>query len=159
MDAEELLKRYSNRERNFAGVHFKEHSGRINFKGADLRGINLSGSFLYMADLSGTNLSNAELIGTFLVLSSLKGANLYKADLMGASLMWANLMEADLTQARLTYANLYGAALRNSNLSHAEIDRCILIDTNFLGAKNLEISRMSGLIVRHITLPQGTIEE
>ena len=50
---------------------------------------NLSGAYLYMADLSRADLSGANLSGAYLYMADLSGANLYMADLSGADLSGA----------------------------------------------------------------------
>ena len=60
MDAEELLRRYAARERDFSGVRLRG----VFLDRAQLREINLT-----RADLSGTDLSNADLGG-----ANLRGA-------------------------------------------------------------------------------------
>lgn len=159
MDAEELLRRYAAGERNFAGVDLFSGSGRLNLKGADLRGINLRGAMLHFADLSGANLSDAQLIGANLEHIVLREADLSRANLEGANLKCANLDSANLNYACLNYANLYLTSLKNSNLLYAELRWCILIKTDLHGAKDLNLSNMSGLIVWYVTLPDGSFEK
>jgi len=77
---------------------------RIEARGANLRGADLSD-----ADLRGANLSGADL----------RDADLSDADLRGANLSDADLRGADLRYANLSYANLRGANLRGANLSNA----------------------------------------
>jgi uncharacterized protein YjbI with pentapeptide repeats len=61
---------------------------------------NLSGAYLFGADLSYADLSNA-----YLYYADLSGAHLYNADLSNAYLSYANLTGADLTGATVSYSN------------------------------------------------------
>ena len=72
MDANEVLRRYSDGERDFRLQNLKSLSfSQENLSGVDFTGANLSGS-----DLSNANLSNANLNWTILKGTNLKGANL-----------------------------------------------------------------------------------
>ncbi len=63
------------------------------------------------ADLRGVNMSNLNL----------RGADLYGANLSYANLTGADLSYANLTDANLTDANLYGAILSDANLTGAKL--------------------------------------
>jgi uncharacterized protein YjbI with pentapeptide repeats len=77
MDANEVLKRYANGERNFRSQDLKGLSFvQANLNHADFTGANLSG-----ADLDGADLSDANLNW-----SNLKGANLKGTNLKGAKM-------------------------------------------------------------------------
>ncbi len=67
MDAEELLRRYADGERNFVEV--------------DLSRANLSGANLYGADLRNANLSGVDLSGADLRCTRMEGVNLRDANL------------------------------------------------------------------------------
>lgn len=72
MDANEVLRRYGNGERDFRLQDLKNLCFiQANLNGADFTGANLSG-----ADLSDANLSNASLNWTTLTGAKLNGANL-----------------------------------------------------------------------------------
>ena len=73
----------------------------------------LSGRFLFAADLAQANLNSANLNGANLRYSSLEGANLRKA----------NLSEADLTGADLRAADLREADLSGTDLRRAKYNR------------------------------------
>ena len=90
-----------------------------NCRGADLRGMDMSGKNLFstfeLADfspngtiktnLSGANLTGADLFDANLTGANLAGANLIGAQLNGADLDGANLTEAFLWRTDLTIAN------------------------------------------------------
>ncbi|MCZ6629575.1 MAG: pentapeptide repeat-containing protein [SAR324 cluster bacterium] len=82
-------------------------------KGTDLRGANLSETFMANADLKdsllvGANLSGAKLTKANLQNCVLVNANLTGADLSGANLSGANFISADFSDANLSGANMQG---------------------------------------------------
>ena len=114
------------------------------FRGADLKFINLANANLSIANLrtakfSYTNLTRANLSG-----SNLADANLTGANLTGANLSRCNLSIANLSTANLSKANLEGAILidadltranfRESNLIFASLSGSALIKTDFSNA-------------------------
>lgn len=80
MNAEELLRRYADGERDFRAV---------NLTRADLHQANLCQTIFIAADLHEANLSGANL----------GGAKLSEANLNGANLSGANLISCDLSGA------------------------------------------------------------
>ncbi len=127
MNAQELLKLYSEGNRAFAGADLYGANLRgadlygANLRGANLRGANLRGADLYGANLRGADLYGANLRGANLRGANLRGADLYGANLRGANLYGANLYGADLYGANLRGANLRGANLRGANLYGADL--------------------------------------
>jgi hypothetical protein len=115
------------------GVHVE----RIDFRGAWLADITLSGMKLRRADLGGANLVRANLTDADLVDADLSNADLGFSDLTGANLNWVNLSgahlrEVSLRNARLTFTNLEGAGLarcdlRGANLRNARMDAATLL--------------------------------
>ncbi|WP_245894908.1 pentapeptide repeat-containing protein [Nostoc cycadae] len=77
MDANEVLRRYANGERNFREADWRG----ISLTNANLSGIDLSGAHLSNADLSDSDLSNANLNW-----AGLKGTNFSRANLRGAKM-------------------------------------------------------------------------
>jgi uncharacterized protein YjbI with pentapeptide repeats len=108
-----------------------------NLKGADLSESYLSGAKLFKADLSDANLLNANLSGADLFKADLFKANLSGADLSGADLSDSNLFKADLSDA-----NLSGADLSDANLSGANLTGADLRGANLSGA-NLSDANLS----------------
>ena len=87
-------------------------------------------------DMRGANLSKSYLGNCFFKFSDLRGANLAGADLRGAKLNDCDLRDANLSGALLSGANLEGATLDGANLENAVIDgETVLISTDFRGAK------------------------
>jgi len=93
-----------------------------NLEGARLRGADLSNAHLARADLSGADLSGADLVGADLTGAVLVRADLTGANLFGADLTGANLFQADLTGATLHLARLCGTSFVASRLRRAELD-------------------------------------
>ena len=75
MDANEVLKQYSEGQRNFRSQDLKW----LSFVDANLNSIDFSGTILNGADLSGADLGNANLNWTMLKNANLSGANLVGA--------------------------------------------------------------------------------
>ena len=81
-------------------AHLKWLRGESGGKRANLSRSDLSGAYLYGANLSGANLSRSDLSGAYLY-----GADLSRADLSGAYLYGADLSGADLSGADLSRAD------------------------------------------------------
>jgi uncharacterized protein YjbI with pentapeptide repeats len=111
---------------------------KIDFKGANLAGTDLS-----IFNLTGANLSNANLAN-----ANLRATNLSDANLIGADLSHALLEDADLTRANLSDANLIGADFNEAHLPYAILDRTTLIDTDFTGAYLYRTSLKRATLVR-----------
>ncbi len=163
---EELLERYADGERNFAGIELvysgwpssssKYSSPGIDLDGVVLRDINLRGAYFPKVYLTGADLTGADLGGIFL-----NGCNLVEGIIRDASLRAANLQlsgffDADLRGTDLDYMNASGAGFRGVQIGSFEC--AILAETNFKGAHT-----ESGLICRgqnliwNTTMPDGTI--
>ena len=111
-------------------------------KGANLSGMDLSGSLLSLANLWEAGLSGAILVdcglsGAVLVEADLSGANLQGANLAGARLLQANLSGANLKGANLAGATLQGANVSGANLQGANLAGASLLRANFSGATML----------------------
>jgi hypothetical protein len=104
--------REQKQQANLSGAYLYE----ANLSGADLIGADLRGAYLYEAYLSGADLSGADLRGAYLIGADLRGAYLSRANLSGANLREANLRGAYLYEADLSGANLIGADLIEANL-------------------------------------------
>ncbi|MEO0707362.1 MAG: pentapeptide repeat-containing protein [Cyanobacteria bacterium J06649_5] len=82
----------------------------------DLRGINLTHSYLFEINLMGSDLRGVDLRRACLI-----GANLSQANLSGANLGGAYLSEANLRNANLRNANLIDTQMANVDLSQANL--------------------------------------
>lgn len=116
MDAAELLRRYGDGERDFAGAKL----ARVNLRDAVLVGIDLHDADLREADLCGADLSNADLSDAYL-----GEALLAEAKLCGAKLCRADCREADLADADLTGADVTGARFLDADLRRAKLSQTI----------------------------------
>jgi CRP-like cAMP-binding protein len=96
--------------------------------GQGLKGTNLRG-----ANLTETFLANADLKDSILIGANLSKAKLTKANLQGCILVNANLTGADLTEANLSGANFTGASFSQANMQGANVQGC-----NFTGADMAE---------------------
>ena len=110
-------------------------------KGKKLEKINLSGAFLFKADLSKANLTAANLKAADLSGANLTAANLKAADLSGADLSGADLKAADLKEADLSWADFLGADLKEADLSGADLSGANLTAAN-LTAANLTAANL-----------------
>lgn len=174
MQAEEILKKYADGERNFSGVNITEvNLSRANLTGIDfsdatlsianltgakLSEANLTGAKLNVAKMSGANFSHAKFNGAILNVANLVRANLKGAELIQAALIRAELIRAEMTGANLCEANLSGADLREAqlkqvnlsgaNLSEADLRGCSLVGANLeyatLSATDLSRADLSG---------------
>ena len=77
---------------------------RLELRGVDLRGADLSWANLTRADLSGADLGWANMRGANLSGANLRRADLSGANLSGADLSWAYLRGADLRGAYLDFS-------------------------------------------------------
>jgi uncharacterized protein YjbI with pentapeptide repeats len=109
----------------------------------DLKGADLSGAFLYIANLSGANLTNVDLSGAYLDIANLQGATLSSANLSAAKLWSVDLRGADLREAYLSDANLRDAHLNGADLSGAHLRDAHLNGAHLSGA-NLTNANLSG---------------
>ena len=122
-----------------------------NFKGSDLKGVDLRYAILIGADLS-----NANLTGTILTQSSLSGANLSNTNLNGTILHYANLSGAtldgvDLRNKDLTGVNLTGVDLRNKDLTGVNLTGVDLSNQDLTGTI-LHYANLSGATLDGVDL-------
>ena len=93
-------------------------SERINWKGADLRGVNMAGVNLEGADLRASDLRGTNFTGTNLRYADLRGrlqgANFQNASLYGARMQGVEAAQADFRGADMRLANLGGAYLEGA---------------------------------------------
>ena len=124
--ADELLERYADGERNFAGIKLADY-GLYGFRRSKYgRKLDLDGVVLRDINLRGADLRNVYLIG---------------ADLTGADLGGIFLRECYLEQARICDANLFAANVRRSSFNKADLRGSDLNQINaifgrFLGSSN-----------------------
>lgn len=93
---------------------------KLDLRGADFHGRNLSCADLGRADLREANLSETILIATDLYQTDLSGANLGHADLSEANLFETRLVGADLAEAVLEQTCCFGADFTSARGLEAE---------------------------------------
>ncbi len=138
------------RNRKHEGRESDEH--RLDFHGADLSDMNLSGAYLrgasLDADIAGLDLSNADLRGAW------PGWNCGGVDFSGADLNKANLRPANFDRADFRDANLTGADLRSTYYTGETPMPPMTSDLS--GAKNLTQEQIDSAIGDDDTkLPEG----
>ncbi|NJO99059.1 MAG: pentapeptide repeat-containing protein [Pleurocapsa sp. CRU_1_2] len=183
MTVDELLSRYAAGERNFSAIKFirnvESRRGRVDLRGADLRGINLSGSDLLGASLSGANLSSANLSGANLSGAILKEANLDGVIAVGTlfkrtGLILSSFRDADLTGATFLQggsrcADFTGASMRDVTMVEYIVDGCDFsnVDLEFATIIKVDFSKaeVRGFFTCQqaffwqVTLPNGVYVE
>lgn len=161
--AEELLARYADGERNFAGIELiqsaeEPEDNMFDLRGAILRDINLRGAYLRQADLTGADLTRADLFGVSLEMAWLKRAIVRDANLYSANLSWCSLHEADLRGTNLSHMNASCAFFVGAKFEYG-FEYAILIDTNFRDAEIApNIIWSYGNFVCNTTMPNGTVK-
>ncbi|MEH2000882.1 pentapeptide repeat-containing protein [Nostoc sp.] len=165
--AEELLERYADGERNFAGIKLA-HYGLYGFRRSKHSGLDLDGVVLRDINLRGADLLNVYLIGADLTGADLGGICLESCYLVGAIIRDANLRAACLDWSAFDNADLRGSNLDHMNASCANFpgvqigsfEYAVLARTYFKGAHTDDgmICRGSNLIWR-TTLPSGIVVE
>lgn len=101
----------------------------VSLSGADLRGVNLYGTYLKGVVL-GTYPAGQEIPTTFVIRTDLRGANLGLCDLQDAELGYTDLNGAIFDFADLYSASLYGADLTGSFLRSAHLENTNLLDAS-----------------------------
>ncbi|AFZ27756.1 putative low-complexity protein [Cylindrospermum stagnale PCC 7417] len=164
--AEELLERYADGERNFAGIKLA-HYGLYGFRRSKYgRQLDLDGVVLRDINLRGAYLHEVYLIGADLTGADLGGICLQSCDLTGAIIRDANLFAANVTHSSFDKADLRGSHLDQMNaifghfweVQMGTLDDAILIEADFRGAHidNGMICRGMNLIW-NTTMPNGTL--
>jgi uncharacterized protein YjbI with pentapeptide repeats len=158
----ELLARYADGERNFAGIELIQSEGvpqdcMIDLEGAILRDINLRGAYLRQADLTEADLTGADLFGVSLESAWLKHAIIRNANLYSANLSWCDLTEADLRGTDLNHMNASRAIFCGANIGG--FSYAILAHANFRSAdvSKTNICRF-GNFIWETTMPNGSLE-
>ena len=145
------------------------------FKGNDLKGVDLRYAILSKADLRYTNLngadlygvdlSNKDLTGTILTFANLTGANLdgvdlSNKDLTGTILRGVDLSGVDLSNKDLNGADLYGVDLSNKDLTGVNLSGVDLSNKDLTGTiltfANLTGTNLNGVDLSNKDLT-GTI--
>ena len=135
-ELKEILKKHE--------MWLKDEKGgeRADLSNTDLSGVYLWNANLIYANLSGANLSNAGLWNANLTSADLSNADLSGADLSNANLSGVNLSGANLSNTDLSNANLSGANLSDANLINTDLRGTNLWDADLSDAnlKNIKTS-------------------
>jgi uncharacterized protein YjbI with pentapeptide repeats len=157
---EELLARYQNGERNFAGISLASPTGITQMlTDADLTGINLSGADLTGLRLERVNLSEAILTRSNFLDSVLIDVNLNHAELYKVNLRRCQGLYVDLSLAFMVQSNWVKTKILYSNLFYTNLEEAILICSSLEGAMNTDPFRIGGAFAWHLTLPDGSLDE
>ncbi len=151
---------------------------KIDFKNAELSGINLSNVYLELINLEEANLEGAILEKTILHNAKcrnikLSNANLIGADLGGTDFYLAQIVNANLNKALLWSTKLCRTNLSSSNLKEAEMNGAILMQTFLKNAKlngakinaatlievNLEKANLKGVELSHTILDKTDFKQ
>jgi uncharacterized protein YjbI with pentapeptide repeats len=135
-----------------AGAQFR----RARLEGADLRFASLEGANLTLARVDGADLREVKFEGVVLSGAWLRDANLRNARLQSVDLSRARIEGANLSAARLGGANLRGARLGSANLRGARFEGADLSGAN-LGSANLSGARFEGADLRHASLKSADL--
>ncbi|HEY9879821.1 MAG TPA: pentapeptide repeat-containing protein [Leptolyngbyaceae cyanobacterium] len=152
MNAQELLGKYDQGKRDFAGITLNE----CNLTGVSLPEIVLQAASLNVSNLSSANLSRSNLQEAQLNVTRLSGANLSYANLKGSKLNVANLIRVILTQADLTEASLIRAEMVRANLSRAQLVSANLSEAD-LRESNLKGANLHSASLARADLRSGTL--
>lgn len=106
----------------------------MDFRGADLRRLNLKSTKLASINLIGANLSNANLESAFLANANLSDASLINTNLISINLKDAQLNKTNLAQANLSNAKLIKTNLKNANLIGSKLKSADLTGVKLDGA-------------------------
>jgi uncharacterized protein YjbI with pentapeptide repeats len=104
---------------------------QIDWRAADLRGIDLSEANLSRSDLQDADLRGAALNNVMMFMATLDGANLQGADLSASSLDLTTLARANLQGANLCGTYLRGIDLGEADLTGAYFDDKTQFDPGF----------------------------
>lgn len=118
-----------------------KHSSGILFN-ANLRGANLSGAELVNANLTNADLSGCMLVGTNFSSSHLSLSIVVEANLTNANFTRAYLDKVDFSFSNLSNTVLFRTFLREANLMFVKLDGAFILDSDFSGAINLDISQL-----------------
>lgn len=120
--------------------------------GIQLKGANLQGAELFLANLQSANLQGTQLQGANLQLTQLSNANL-----QGINFQGANLEKADFRRSNLNGANLNGANLVLTNLQQTQLQGVNLNGASMQEA-NLEESNLKGSNLENVDLHYANLE-
>jgi uncharacterized protein YjbI with pentapeptide repeats len=159
---------------HFIPVEFDDLLPMRYLSNVDLRGIDLSGSYLYRVKFEGANLSNAvirkaqvfdgewarvdlnhaDLRRSWFRDVDMVNANVYMSRLNRTRFSSCHLNGADLRRAKLRKARLVGSDLSNAKLAKAHFDQTWLSGSNLSGV-NFDDVDLQNTTVYEVTLANG----
>jgi uncharacterized protein YjbI with pentapeptide repeats len=121
---------------------------RLDLRGSNLQGADMSRTILSAADLAearleGTKFIGAQLVGTRLGKVTAEGASFHKARMQGASLFHARMEGTNLSETWMEGANLGSARLEGSFFGRARMGGAIL-NNAIMEATQLNGARIEG---------------
>jgi uncharacterized protein YjbI with pentapeptide repeats len=126
--------------------------------GADLHGVDYTGTNLRNSDLSSANLRDARLTGVNFQGADLRNADLRGAEIVGANFRGAEMQGALFDRSSFTGANMEGIDLHGMNLTNAgfigtNFSDANLANANFTGdalaGANMRDARLDGASLRN----------
>lgn len=156
ISVEELVIRYGQGERNFAGANLIVDGPIVDLQGFDLQGINLRGAVLSYANLTGANLTGADLTGAVISSATLDKAIIREANLCNVNLHETSLIDADLRNSNLTYVYAFWSIFCGAKLDGLEWS--VLAYANFRDADITEqLICRAGNLIWDTVMPDGSI--
>jgi uncharacterized protein YjbI with pentapeptide repeats len=144
---------------NVVGLKTADLFGVVLTGAQGLRGVDLSGARMRVADLHSTDLSNADLSQADLTKANLRQANLSGANLVGTQGLADDesiLYGANLTAAKLHGTDLHGASMDDTTLTSADLSGANLQQANLTGA-TLTSADLSGASLQRANLTLATM--
>jgi hypothetical protein len=120
-------------------LNWEKSQDKVNMRGFDLSGANLSGKDFTNADLEDANFSGASLLKTTFLNSNLRQANFKNA----------TIVRANFTYAHLSRSNFKGSIIEKSDFSFATVQK-----TNFLKIKKYAQCRWDHLVYEEGNKPE-----
>lgn len=141
----------------------------LNFKSANLRDADFTGSRMNGVNLSATSCVNTSFFGCDMHHANLSKAVFKRADLRGAQIISADLTEADFTNADLRQGVIFNyqgneeyANVDWQNRGHTVMSGSIVRDTNMTNVMaqgvNFSEANLTGVIIKHANLRDANLE-
>ena len=106
----------------------------LDFRGADLSGIDFLGAQLGVANLSGVRFVGADLYRAWLMGTDMRGADFTRADLRKVQGRECDGRDANFSEARFDRADFDGADFRHACFHEADFGGCYLYGADLRGA-------------------------
>lgn len=129
----------------------------LNFKGSDLKDIDLAWGNMSGADFTDANLENANLFRVIAKETIFQGANLNKVRLSGAILSKANLRNVKCKNGNLSEVTLEDTILDNADLNGATLRGALVKEASFINA-DLRGADLSGARIHIVNFNGARLE-